>query len=152
MSARLVGNNHVVLTVADLERSSRWYCEVFGLEVVSNHENVGPPYFTDVRYNGLFDLATFSYVVGLVQHQDGPAGKFDERRAGLDHVGFAVPERADLADWVERLDSLSISHSGITEAPYASAVSFRDPDGIALELNHVKVDFWANLLSSPREA
>ena len=146
MTARLTGMNHVNLTVTDLERSSSWYCDLFGLTAVSNEENIGPPYFTDVRYNGLFDMTTLSYIVGLIQHRDGERGSFDARRVGLDHVGFQVPERSDLDDWLDRLDERGIAHSGVVEAPYASAISFRDPDNIALELSHVKVDFWANLM------
>ena len=147
MPCRLVGNNHVNLTVTDLERSTKWYCELFGLTVVSTHENVGPPYFTDARYNGLFDLTTASYVIGLVEHPDGRPDGFDHRRVGLDHFGLQVPEAADLPDWVERLDSLEIEHSGIVETPYAFAVSFRDPDGIALELSSVRLEFWGDLVA-----
>jgi catechol 2,3-dioxygenase-like lactoylglutathione lyase family enzyme len=146
VAARLVGTNHVALTVTDLDRSSAWYCDLFGLTVVSNDENIGPPYFTDVRYRGLFDLTTFSYVVALHQHQQGDAGTFDARRVGLDHVGFHVPERSDLDDWLQRLDEREIAHSGVVEAPHAAVVSFKDPDNIALELAHVKADFWANLI------
>jgi glyoxylase I family protein len=146
LAARLIGTNHVVLTVTDLDRSSAWYCDLFGLTVVSNEENIGPPYFTDVRYNGLFDLTTLSYIVALHEHPDGEGGSFDARRVGLDHVGFQVPERSDLDDWLDRLDERGIAHSGIVEAPPASVISFRDPDNIALELAHVKVDFWVNLM------
>ncbi len=134
------------LTVSDLKRSSDWYCRILGLTVVSNHENVGPPYFNTDTYNGLFDLTTLSYVVGLVQHPDGLAGDFDERRVGLDHVGFQVPNRSDLDDWVRHLDEQSVPHSGVVAAPYADVVNFRDPDGIALELSVAKMDFWADLV------
>jgi catechol 2,3-dioxygenase-like lactoylglutathione lyase family enzyme len=146
MPARLVGNNHVNLTVSDLAASTEWYCRVLGLTVVSNHSNIGPPYFTDVTYNGLFDLTTMSYVVGLIQHPDGVAGRFDERRVGLDHFGLQVPERADLDDWVRRLDEHGVAHSGIVSAPYATVVNFRDPDGIALELSVMDSGFWVSLV------
>lgn len=36
-------------------------------------------------------------------------------------------------DRVARLDELNIAHGGVVEAPYGSGLSFRDPDGIALE-------------------
>ena len=32
-----------------------------------------------------------------------------------------------------RLDELGVAHSGIDDQHYGSGVSFRDPDGIALE-------------------
>lgn len=146
MTARLSGTNHVALTVTDLDRSSAWYCDLFALTVVSTDENVGPPYFTDVRYNGLLDLTTFSYVIALIQHPSAESGEFDARRVGLDHIGFQVPERNDLDEWIARLDEREIPHSGIVEAPYASVISFRDPDNIALELSHANIDFWAGLI------
>lgn len=148
MPARLVGNNHVNFTVSDLVASTEWYCRVLGLTPVSSHENIGPPYFTDVTYNGLFDLRTGSYVIGLIQHPDPVEGAFDARRVGLDHVGFTVPERGDLEDWIARLDAEGVAHSGIVDAPYASVVSFKDPDGIALELFLMNTGFWASLVQS----
>ena len=61
------------------------------------------------------------------------AGEFTEFRAGLDHVGFGCADRAELETWVDRLNELGIEHGGIVDAHYGSGLSFRDPDGIALE-------------------
>ncbi|MEY2476719.1 MAG: hypothetical protein QOG87_2034, partial [Actinomycetota bacterium] len=58
---------------------------------------------------------------------------FSELRPGLDHVGFAVANRAALDEWEQKLDDLGIAHSPIKDAPYGSGLSFRDPDNIALE-------------------
>ena len=44
------------------------------------------------------------------------------------------PDRAALESWILRLDELGVKHGGIVDAPYGSGLSFRDPDGIALEL------------------
>jgi catechol-2,3-dioxygenase len=60
--------------------------------------------------------------------------RFDERRIGLDHVSFGCADRAALADWQARLEELGIDHGGILDAHYGSALAFRDPDNIALEL------------------
>ena len=146
MSPSLAGNNHVNLTVSDLERSTEWYCRVFGLSVVSNAENIGPPYFTDAAYNGLFDLTTLSYIVGLIQHHDPLPGSFDARRVGLDHFGLQVPEADDLPAWAQHLDDLGIAHSGVVHSPYADVINFRDPDNIALELSWTNLDFWVPLV------
>ncbi len=62
-----------------------------------------------------------------------PDEPFSEFRAGLDHVGFGCASRAELESWVDRLDELGIAHGGIVDAHYGSGLSFRDPDGIALE-------------------
>jgi catechol 2,3-dioxygenase-like lactoylglutathione lyase family enzyme len=152
LPGRLAGNNHVNLTVSDLDRSTAWYCRVFGLTVVSDHVSIGPPYFNDNTYNGLFDLSTLSYIVGLIQHPDAIAGSFDERRVGLDHFGLQVADPADLTDWVRHLDAEGVAHSGILSAPYADVINFRDPDSIALELSAIKLDFWTGLVTQAAEA
>src|SRR5829696_5801463 len=71
---------------------------------------------------------------GLHQHKT-PAGEgeFSEFRVGLDHVAFGVANRAELEKWARRLDELGIAHGEIKDAGYGSGLSFRDPDGIALE-------------------
>ena len=56
-----------------------------------------------------------------------------QNRVGLDHVSFGCETRADLEKWAAKLDELGIDHGGIKDAAYGSGLSFRDPDGIALE-------------------
>ena len=71
---------------------------------------------------------------GLHVFPDGDwAGGFDPRRPGLDHVAFACASRADLQEWQAHLDRLGVKHGGIVDAHYGSGLSFKDPDGIALE-------------------
>ncbi len=70
---------------------------------------------------------------GLHTHAQGAGDRFDEHRTGLDHVAFACRDRGELQKRAARLDELGIAHGGIKDAHYGSGVSFRDPDGIALE-------------------
>jgi hypothetical protein len=54
------------------------------------------------------------------------------------HRGTGSSSRAPgMAAWLQtraaRLDELGIAYGGIVDAHYGSGVSFRDPDGIALE-------------------
>jgi glyoxylase I family protein len=73
-------------------------------------------------------------VFGIHQHDhEAPDEKFSELRIGPDHVGFGCANRVELEKWVTRLGELDIEHGGIVDAPYGSGLSFRDPDGIALE-------------------
>jgi catechol-2,3-dioxygenase len=58
---------------------------------------------------------------------------FDERRPGLDHLSFACADRAELVAWEGRLNELGVANGGLVDAPHYSALSFRDPDNIALE-------------------
>jgi catechol-2,3-dioxygenase len=73
-------------------------------------------------------------VFGIHQHANPSSSEpFDERRPGLDHVGFTCQDRDELKKWQAQLESLGIEHGGIVEAPYGAGLSFRDPDNNALE-------------------
>ena len=68
------------------------------------------------------------------QHKTtAPPERFIEYRVGLDHVAFGCANRTELENGKRRLDELGIEHGGIKDATYGSGISFRDPDGIALE-------------------
>lgn len=123
------GISHLDLSVSDVEASADWYARVLGLRRLRRSDLgnrimivlVHPP-------TGL--------VVGLNQHHEPAADRFDERRPGLDHVGFGVTERAELDAWQRRLAELGVEHSPVTDSPSGSgaALVFRDPDNIQLEL------------------
>lgn len=118
--------NHVAVTVRDLEVSGPWYRRLFGEPVVDEH--------TDAGYRHLVFLLAGNTLFGIVQHDRvAPDEKFSEFRVGLDHVGFGCSSRRELETWVGVLDDLGVEHGGIVDAPYGSGLSFRDPDGIALE-------------------
>ena len=116
---------HVAVTVSDLERSVPWYRGLFDAEPVLD-EDTGP--FRHVVF------AVGETLFGLHQFPDRRPGTFEERRVGLDHVAFGVAARGDLEKWAARLDELGVGHGDIVDAGYGSGLSFRDPDGIALEL------------------
>ena len=119
--------NHVAVTVRDVDASTPWYQTLFGAEpVLDEHTDAG---FRHVVW--AFDNGT---LFGIHQH-DRPleGGPFTEFHLGLDHVAFGCADRAELENWMARLDKLGIEHGGIVDAHYGSGLSFRDPDGIALE-------------------
>ena len=71
---------------------------------------------------------------GIHQHErSAPDERFSEFRVGLDHVGLGCANRAELEEWMTRLNELGVHHGGIVDARYGSGLSFRDPDNIALE-------------------
>ena len=118
---------HVAVTVTDLERSTRWYAALFGSEpVLDEDEPTGGFHHTVFAIGG-------GQLVGLHTHPEPVAGTFDARRPGLDHLSFACTDRGALETWRDRLDELGIAHGGVVDASYGSGLSFRDPDGIALE-------------------
>jgi glyoxylase I family protein len=118
---------HVALTVRDLTVSVPWYGALFGAEPVLDEDT--DPYLHHTVY-----LLGNGTLFGLHQHErPAPAEPFSEFRVGLDHVAFGCADRGQLEKWSRRLDELGVAHGEIKDAPYGSGVSFRDPDGIALE-------------------
>ena len=117
---------HVTLTVSDLNRSIPWYERVFDTKVVLDEEP-GPFRRAVWRVGG-------RALVGFNQFPD-PADTlpFNERRVGLDHLALGCSSRSELEAWKVRLDELGIVNGGVVDAAYGSALSFRDPDNIALE-------------------
>jgi catechol 2,3-dioxygenase-like lactoylglutathione lyase family enzyme len=119
---------HVAVTVTDLERSIRWYSALFGADPVLDEDETAGGFHHSVYVLGGGQL------FGLHTHPGtGSGDPFDERRPGLDHIAFACADRAELESWAARLDELGVAHGGVKDAHYGSGVSFRDPDGIALE-------------------
>lgn len=119
------GIDHVALTVTDLENSLRFYEKVLGVESDAGMSD-GP--FT----RRLLPLPDGSHL-GLTQHNPAGGMPFDPASPGLDHVGFSCESRDELLQWAKHLESLGIDHSGVQDAEYGSALSFKDPDGTALE-------------------
>jgi glyoxylase I family protein len=118
---------HVALTVRDLSISVPWYEALLGAEPVLDED-------TDPDFHHTVYLIGDGQLFGLHQHvTPAPNEEFSEFRLGLDHVAFGCANRQELDEWVRRLDELGIAHGGIKDATYGSGLSFRDPDGIALE-------------------
>ena len=118
---------HVALTVRDLSVSVPWYESLFGAEPVLDED-------TDPEFHHTVYLIGDRQLFGLHQHVTPvPDEQFSEFRLGLDHVAFGCANRQELEEWVRRLDELGIAHAGIKDRTYGLGLSFRDPDGIALE-------------------
>lgn len=115
--------HHLSLSVRDLARSTRWYCEVLGLEVdrqVQGHEFER----SILRWPGGAPL------LGLTRHYGNAGDLFSELTTGMDHVAFTVASPRELEEWVERLEVAGVGYS----RPRPALVVLRDPDGIQLEL------------------
>ena len=111
----------------DLEVSGPWYRALFGADpVLDEHTDAGFRHLVWALDNGT--------LFGIHQHDRAlEGGPFTEFRAGLDHVSFGCADRAELKRGSAGSIELGIEHGGIVDAHYGSGLSFRDPDGIALE-------------------
>ena len=129
--------HHVALTVTDVDASVPWYEKVFGLA-----------FRMDVPHEGgvgkLLADDTMQLMIVLHRHDANDGETFSETKAGLDHVGFLVQNRAELEAWQAHLEENGVSlvatadkpltQSEISDEPYGSVLVFRDPDNIQLEL------------------
>lgn len=142
---RLDGKTHTNLTVTDLDASADWYCRVFQMIQVND---VTPP-DSGFRFKTLLEPTTFASVVLGSPEPPAPSDDtFDERRVGLHHLAYHVPERAELDQWAAHLDDLGVSHSGIITSTQeaGSQIWLRDPDNIWVELYWANRDFFAGKL------
>jgi catechol 2,3-dioxygenase-like lactoylglutathione lyase family enzyme len=117
----------VALTVRSYEASRPWYTALFGADPVLD-ENTGPWHHVVWALPG-------GTLIGIHEHpgKTSSGDAFSEYRIGLDHVSFHCASRTDLEKWSTRLDELGVSHGDIEDAAYGCGLSFRDPDGNALE-------------------
>ncbi|MGH2609730.1 MAG: VOC family protein [Tepidiformaceae bacterium] len=125
----ITGVAHVELSVRDLDVSSDWYCRLLGAREVFREPN---------EAENLVACAIFEpnskLVLAFTQHLKPTDGAFDVRRVGLDHVSFAVADRAALEEWAAWLGEVGVTNSGIQDIGYAQSITFADPDGIPLEV------------------
>ena len=115
--------HHVRLPVSDVLRSRNWYMEVFGFHAVLDFEE-------EERVLGVALEQSSSVRVDL--HLD-PVPAVALR--GVPGVAFTVGDRQDLEARVDRLDSLGVKHSLVTEGHLGWFVDASDPDGILVRLH-----------------
>jgi glyoxylase I family protein len=118
--------SHVALTVRSIDVSAPWYASLIGSAPVLD-EDTGP-----------FRHAVFALGGTLLGLHEFPEGidelPFSPRRLGMDHVAFAAADRNELVAWERRLTDMVVPHGGIVDAHYGSGLSFKDPDGLPLEI------------------
>ena len=118
--ARVRGLDHIVLNVADAERSMRWYCDRLGLEPERYEEwTAGDAPFVSVR----IDEGT---IIDL----------FETERSGENLNHFAVWVTGDVESMVAHPDVELVRRAPrvFGARGWGSAVYVRDPDGNEVEL------------------
>jgi glyoxylase I family protein len=141
------GIHHLGLTVRDVDASAAWYVDVLGFRRVGEFESPdGARRKVHLCHDNL------QARLGLTQHRGGQE-VFDETRVGLDHLVFAVADRAELDAWSTRLVAAAVVHSPVAPAnsiPGAAVLVFRDPDNIQLELSSIHPAGWPTAASRGR--
>jgi catechol 2,3-dioxygenase-like lactoylglutathione lyase family enzyme len=131
------GFAHVRLTVTDIERSKKFYDDVFGWPIaIDASGSVNEPGTTESAekfYGGVVYQTPQGTLFGLRPVGDA---QFDSTRTGLDHVSFAVADRAALEAAQTALRGAGIAHGEIKDLTDAgmAILSIQDPDDINIEL------------------
>lgn len=128
---------HVRLTVTDIERSRQFYESVFGWPVLFEvPENADEK--TRERFGFLFGGVVYDLGGTLLGLRPVATDRFDENRAGLDHIAFRLANKAELDSAAAHLDGIGVQHEPIKDIGPSYILEFRDPDNIALELSAPK--------------
>lgn len=119
---------HIGLNVSDIERSSKFYRDVFGLDILGESRQDGRRYaFLGKGQNVVFTLWQQS------------EGRFSAKIPGLHHISFQVESVERVRETEARLKKLNVCflYEGIVphaEHAGSGGVYFEDPDGIRLEI------------------
>ncbi len=123
------GFSHAQLIVSDVAVSSSWYCAVLGLEqFVSGTMASGP-------YAGLRH-PTARFVIGM--HTATPEQTNSRGAPAIDHLSFAVRDRATLDAMHNDLRARGFAVSDIFEEATSYNAKLADPDGLVIELTTPK--------------
>jgi len=128
---RMTGRTVTILTVVDPVASANWYERTLGFDRSGQY-----PDATEDAVQVNLRQTEGPLELCLVRHPGSTDAKFDERRIGLDHLEFLVESSEGLEEWQSHLDALGVEHSGIKRPEWSESaiLTFRDPDGIQLEL------------------
>jgi catechol 2,3-dioxygenase len=113
---------HVNLTVADLERSLRFYRDLLGLHVTQRDEQ-----------SAFLACGAYHHHVAL-NRWDATATAPPPHSSGLHHFALRLPDTTALAEVVARLLRGGEELLGATDHGVNLAVYLRDPDGNGVEL------------------
>ena len=115
---------HLVLNVADVERSASFYRDVVGFEVARMRPDRSGAFLTCgvVHHN----LALFKAPTGAQGAQRG--------QIGLNHFAFQVDDYKALQEAYRRLTAAKATIDHIVDHGMTRSVYFLDPDGLMMEL------------------
>ncbi len=122
---RILGIDHVALSVADLDCSLKFYTEVLGLKISDReHQKPGVEYFLDCGTS----------LVGLIQGDNaGDHHMLQDSGLGGNHFSFRVPTK-DFDRVAEEIKAKGVTITYQKKRDRSWSLYFLDPDGNKLEI------------------
>ncbi|WP_095589522.1 VOC family protein [Actibacterium ureilyticum] len=115
---------HVHLKVADLDRAIAFYSGVLGFELQQK-------YGTQAAF---LAAGGYHHHIGLNTWESKGGTPPPPGHTGLYHTAFLYPDRASLADALQRVIDAGIALDGAADHGVSEAIYLRDPDGNGVEL------------------
>ena len=115
---------HIHLTVADLERSLKFYRDLLGFEITSNYGNQAV----------FLSAGGYHHHVGLNTWAGKGAVPPPEGHTGLYHFALLYPNRKELARILKRLYEVNYKIEGASDHGVSESIYLQDPDGNGVEL------------------
>jgi catechol-2,3-dioxygenase len=124
MTASPVRLNHAVLFVADVDRATRFYTEVFGMELVAREPGLNGAFLRSPRSGNHHDLGLF----GIAGASPPP-----RRSVGLYHLAWQLDTIDELVEFRQTL-LRARAYTGESDHGATKSVYGVDPDGNQFEL------------------
>jgi catechol 2,3-dioxygenase len=115
---------HVHLKVADLDRALGFYVGVLGFELMQRYGNEA----------AFVSAGGYHHHIGLNTWESRGGSAPAPGTTGLYHVAILYPNRAALADALQRLIAAGIMLDGASDHGVSEALYLSDPDGNGIEL------------------
>ena len=115
---------HIHLKVADLDRAIAFYSGVLGFELQQLYGSRA----------AFLSAGGYHHHIGLNTWESLGAPPAPRRAAGLYHVAFLYPDRAQLGDALRRLVEADWPIEGSADHGVSEAIYLSDPDGNGIEL------------------
>ena len=115
---------HLVLWVADVERSMRFYRDVLGFEEMQRFGNSA----------AFLSVGGYHHHLGLNTWESAGAPPPPRHATGLYHFAILHPNRRALARTLRRLLQHGVPIDGAADHGVSEAIYLRDPDGNGIEI------------------
>lgn len=119
-----VAIGHVHLTVSDLERAKRFYCDVLGFKVSATFGESAV----------FLSSGNYHHHIGLNTWAGEGATKPPKGHTGLYHFAILYPDRAELAKAFKALWEANYPIEGASDHGVSESIYLKDPDGNGIEL------------------
>jgi len=129
MSQEILGIHHVTAIASDPLKNLNFYAGFLGLRLVKVTVNFDDPETYHFYYGD--ESGRPGTIMTFFVWSDAPKGRQGTGQATI--VSFAIPQ-VSLGYWIERCIKYGIRYESLEERFGESVLSFKDPDGLMLEL------------------